>query len=733
MGCGGGSGHTCRQTMSDGAQSGRGLSTEVQYLKGVGPKLGMLLRKLGLETVQDVLEYFPRRYEDRRNLPPIMMVKPGTQVTVKGRLKGVHTRGTRGGKVMITATVADETGEIDLVWFNQPWVTRDLQKVSGEILAFGTVKEGRNRRKEMSSPEWEAMDEDDDAGDFARLHPVYPLTEGVPQWAVKKAAASAVEYFAGMVEEPLPEGLRKERHLKGMAWCLKQMHMPDSLNSQSEARRRLVFEEFLYLQLVLQMRRRQVQQEIGISFPISKVTGVGAASGTLFAEETSGGVSGSMWEQVTSLLPFEMTKAQKRVVGEIWKDMERPYPMNRLVQGDVGSGKTAVAACAMLAAVRCGYQAAMMAPTEILAEQHFFNLKKLFEPVGVEVELLVGKQGAKAKRRAQEATAGGTAQIAVGTHALIQEGVQFHKLGLVVIDEQHRFGVVQRLALRQKGVENPDVLVMTATPIPRTMTMSLYGDLDLSVIDELPPGRKPIKTHWKTADKRRSVYESVKELIEQGRQAYFVCPMITESEKMQTQAAEDLYYRLKEQVYPDFKIGLLHGQMKPAEKEEVMNQFRTGDLDILVSTVVIEVGVDVPNASVMVIEDANRFGLSQLHQLRGRVGRGEHQSFCILVANATTGESEQRMQIMVQTTDGFRIAEEDLKIRGPGDIAGTRQSGAVEFKLANLVDDGPLLEQARDAAMRILEEDPELQKAENRVLVAKARERRRDEALIVVS
>lgn len=719
--------------MGEDRSGARGLATEAQYLKGVGPKLAMLLRKLGLETVGDVLEYFPRRYEDRRNLPPIMMLRVGEQCTVKGRLRNVRSQGTRGGKVIIGATVADETGEVDLIWFNQPWVGRELQKAEGaEVLAFGTVKEGRHRRLEMGSPEWEVLEDEDDTEDFARLHPVYPLTEGVPQWSVRKATASAVEYFASQAEEPLPAGMLQARRLKGVGWCLRQMHLPDSLNAQSEARKRLVFEEFLYLQLALQMRRMQVQQEVGISFPVSKVVGAGATVGGLFGAE-EGSAGGTMWEQVAGMLPFELTGAQKRVIGEIWRDMERPYPMNRLVQGDVGSGKTAVAAAAMLAAVRCGFQTAMMAPTEILAEQHFFNLKRLFEPMGVSVALMVGKQGAKAKRAAMEAAASGGAQVCVGTHALIQEGVSFHKLGLAVIDEQHRFGVVQRMALRQKGVGNPDVLVMTATPIPRTMTMTLYGDLDLSVIDELPPGRKAIKTHWKRADQRAGVYESVKQLVRQGRQAYFVCPMINESEKMQTQAAEDLYYRLKEKIYPEFRIGLLHGQMKPVEKEEVMDKFRAGELDLLVSTVVIEVGVDVPNASVMVIEDANRFGLSQLHQLRGRVGRGEHQSFCILIANATTKESEQRLQIMVETTDGFRIAEEDLKIRGPGDIAGTRQSGAVEFKLANLVDDGPLLEQAREAALEVLEADPGLTRPEHALMLDRVKARRKDEALIVVS
>ncbi|MCA0362322.1 MAG: ATP-dependent DNA helicase RecG [Armatimonadetes bacterium] len=717
-----------------GAGANYSLDTEVQFLKGVGPKTAMLLGKLGIKTVRDILWFFPRRYDDRSKLPQLLMLRAGEAQTVRGRLVDVSTRGTRGGKVLIRAILDDGTSQVGLVWFNQPWVARELQKVQGgEIVAFGMVKEGQGRSLEMTSPEWEVLDEDDEVGDFARITPVYPLTEGVPQWAVRKAAASAIEYFSRLLEDPLTEEILRANRLKPLSWCIKQMHQPDSPDTLDLARGRLVFEEFLYLQLVLQMRRNEVKQEVGISFPISQLEHLlPGASPSLFAA-ADGDHKGDLWTQVHAMLPFELTGAQKRVIGEIWQDMERPYPMNRLVQGDVGSGKTAVAASAILAAVKCGYQAAMMAPTEILAEQHYLNLVKLFDPLGITVNLMVGKQTAKQKRTAMEKAAGGEAQVNVGTHALISEGVKFHKLGLAVIDEQHRFGVVQRMALRQKGFGHPDVLVMTATPIPRTLTMSLYGDLDLSVIDELPPGRKPIKTHWKKPWDRDKVYATVRTLIQEGRQAYFVCPMISESDKMQTQAAEDLHYRLTHETYPDLRVGLLHGQMKPAEKEEVMEQFRRHDLDILVSTVVIEVGVDVPNATVMVIEDANRFGLAQLHQLRGRVGRGSHQSFCILVADATNPDSEKRLRILEETTNGFKIAEEDLKIRGPGDVVGTRQSGEIEFQLANLVDDGPVLETARQAAIGILDRDKNLSRPEHQMLLQKIREQRSYEALIVVS
>lgn len=707
----------------------RGLETEVQYLKGVGPKSAMLLQKLGLNTVRDVLWYMPRRMEDRTKIPPLMRVQPGAHATIIGVLEKVESRPIRGGRVIVTGRVADEMGEIDLVFFNQPWTARELQANRGNtIIAYGMVKEG-SRRLEMSSPEWEAIEDEEDAGAFARIVPVYGLKDGVPQKAVRRAARAAVEFFGSMIPEPLPDWMRKEFRLPKLAWSLAQMHLPDTDEDRMRARQRIVFDEFLSLQIMLQLRRQDVKQEIGIAFPIRDASKHEAPAGTLFGEASSR----TLEDELHAMLPFTLTGAQQRVIGEIWDDMERPVPMNRLVQGDVGSGKTAVAAAAILAAVRCGYQAALMAPTEILAEQHGLNLKKLFEPLGINVTLLVGKLNAAQKRKAMQQAESGEARVCIGTHALIQEGVKFEKLGLAVIDEQHRFGVLQRMALRQKGYGHPDVLVMTATPIPRTLTMSIYGDLDLSVIDELPPGRKPIKTHWKKAPSRDSVYETVRTLISEGRQAYFVCPMITESDKMQTQAAEDLYYRLQEKVFPDLRVGLLHGQMKSLEKEDVMDQFRRHELDVLVSTVVIEVGVDVPNASVMVIEDAFRFGLAQLHQLRGRVGRGEHQSYCILISDAKTTDSEQRLRIMEETTDGFRIAEEDLKLRGPGDVAGTRQAGQLEFLVADLIKDGAMLETAKRAAIMLLERDPHLEDPAHALILESVRARRSDEALLTIS
>lgn len=704
------------------------LETEIQFVKGVGPRAAPLFQKLGVTTARDLLYHLPRRYEDRRRLPKIREVRPGEFVTVRGRVAYVDVKASRGRAAPVRCVLNDGTGQLTLIWFNQPWIAKKLREAEGDVIAYGQVRDG-NWGPEISAPEWEVVDPEDEAEGFTRIVPVYGLTEGLAQRQVRRAAAQAVERFAEALPEPLPVGLRKRFRLPGLAWSIQRLHQPESAEEVEQARRRVAFDEFFAIQLLAQLRRSRQQMEVGISFPISRL-GAEAAGGGLFAHNSAGQ---SLEQEMHQLFPFELTGAQKRVIGEIWRDMERPMPMNRLVQGDVGAGKTAVAAAAILAAVRCGYQAAMMAPTEILAEQHAINLKRLFSSVGISVALLIGKLGAKERRKAADAIKNGEAQVVVGTHAVIQDGVEFANLGLAVIDEQHRFGVMQRLALRQKAKLNPDVLVMTATPIPRTLSMTVYGDLDVSILNELPPGRKPIKTHWKRAQDRPSVYEGVRKLIQEGRQAYFVCPMITENEKMQTQAAVDLHYRLSEQVYKEFRVGLLHGQMKPAEKEEVMERFRRHELDVLVSTVVIEVGVDVPNASVMVVEDANRFGLSQLHQIRGRVGRGQHQSFCILVADAQGGESRDRMEIMVATQDGFRIAEEDLRLRGPGDLLGTKQTGNLHLKVGDLVKDLELMEQARDAAMLVVQEDPQLARPEHALLAELMRGRHEDEAWIPVS
>lgn len=718
-------------------------------MKGVGPKFATLYAKFGVRTVEDLLFHLPRRYQDRRLIPPISKVRPGEYATVRGTIRRVESRPISGGRVILKAVLEDATGSINLTWFNQPWVKKQLE-AADQIIAYGLVKEGAYT-DEISAPEWEAIDDEDGGDGFASIVPIYPLTEGLPQKVARNGARNAIENFISYVQDPLPEELLRSQKLRDLQWSLRNIHHPVDEDSRLLARRRIVFEEFLYMQLELAMRRNEASLELGTAFPLDALLAGGAVADQgleqagkgaqrtmqpqdLFFKETQAEWDAEpLWSQIKRLFPFELTGAQRRVIGEVFEDMKRPHPMNRLVQGDVGSGKTAVAACCMLAAVRSGYQCALMAPTEILAEQHFNNIRRLFEPLGISVELLVGKLGSKQRKQAYARIENSSAQIAIGTHALIQEGVKFQNLGFVVVDEQHRFGVLQRKAIRDKGFGNPDVLVMTATPIPRTLTMTIFGDLDVSIIDELPPGRKPIKTYHKKPYQRESVYQNVREFLSQGRQAYVVCPMVSESEKMMAQAAEELHRQLTEGVFSEYRVGLLHGQQKPAEKEQVMEAFRNHELDVLVATTVIEVGVDVPNASIMVIEDANRFGLSQLHQLRGRVGRGETQSFCLLIAETKSDDSVERMDAMVGTTDGFIIAETDLRLRGPGNLAGTEQSGSLDFKVADLIQDSKLLEVARQCAMKIIENDPKLSGAQWEMVRQKIRARRSEVALITVS
>jgi ATP-dependent DNA helicase RecG len=668
------------------------LDDDVQFLKGVGPKAGLTLKKLGIATLKDMLEYLPFRYEDRRHFRAISDAKPGEWLSLKGRIIELSEDRRKGQFSITRAALSDGKQAIRLIWFNQKWIKPTLQKHGGDVIVYGQVKDA-TFGLEMASPEYELVAPNASPEDFARITPIYRLKDGVPQKLVRRAAASAIATIPQNLADMLPEALRKRYGLLPLSLAYKSVHFPETEDEFVQARRRLVFDEFLLLQLSLAMRHAEQGIEPGIAFEIPD----------------------NVISEIRSVLPFDFTEAQKRVIRDVFRDMIRPHPMNRLLQGDVGSGKTAVAACAMLAAVRGGYQAALMAPTEILAEQHYANLKIVFEPLGLDVELLVGKQTATQKKKAVERTRSGLAHVAIGTHALIQEGVSFQKLGLVVVDEQHRFGVLQRGALRLKGYGNPDVLVMTATPIPRTLTLTLYGDLDLSVIDEMPPGRKPIKTHWKLPTDREDVYRSVRELVgTTNAQVYIVCPLVSESEKMLAQAAEELYKQLSEGAFSGLRVGLLHGQMKSKDKVATMEAFRRHELDVLVATTVIEVGVDVPNANIMVIEDANRFGLAQLHQLRGRVGRGGRQSYCLLIGTATTPDAEARLRVMVETTDGFRIAEEDLKIRGPGELYGTRQSGDLGLKLADLLKDGRVLEEARQAALAIVERDPQLNAPEHK-------------------
>lgn len=667
----------------------RSLESQVQYVKGVGPRLGGLFEKMGVHTVRDLLYHFPRRYEDRTRFARISQLKHGEPATVLGTVLAADNVQTRGRLVITKVAVDDGSGVVALTWFNQKFRKEQFNKLRGRrIVAYGTAQFGR-WGVEMSSPEWELYDENADPLSSGRVVPVYPLTEGMFQAYVRRALANAVEDYVGLVEETLPADLRDRLDLADLGWALRNIHFPESEPALEAARRRLVFEELFLLQLALATRKRQMEAPGG---------GIEFAVPDGFADD------------LRQLLPFELTNAQKRVIAEIAADMASPACMNRLLQGDVGSGKTAVALAAMLIAVRNGCQAALMAPTEILAEQHYIGISALLGNVGlmeIRTDLLTGSLRSSNRQAVRGRVASGQTQIVIGTHALIQEGVEFRRLGLVIVDEQHRFGVLQRAALMEKGL-NPDMLVMTATPIPRTLTLTVYGDLDVSIIDELPPGRKAVKTHWKQTGERRKVYAALRTIIEQGRQAYVVCPLIEESEKLQARAATDLAEFLQNEIYPDLRVGLLHGQMKTNEKDRVMSAFRAGEIDVLVSTTVIEVGVDVPNATCVVIEDADRFGLAQLHQLRGRVGRGEEQSFCVLICEANTEEAIKRMQTMCSTNDGFEIAEEDLKIRGPGEFYGTRQSGLAGLKIADIFRDVPVLELARKEAFDLVERDPQL-------------------------
>jgi ATP-dependent DNA helicase RecG len=680
------------------AGTGMELQSSVQYLRGIGPRVAESLSKLGIHTVEDLLHHIPRRWEDRTRFRHVSELRGGEYATVCGTILSVSVSLPRPKLSIIKVLLDDGGAGITLTWFNQPYLERTFRALADKhtpIVAYGlTRRVGINL--EIPTPEWEELGETDLLS-MNRIVPIYPSSEGVSQRMLRRSVDEVLRACLQYVPDFLPPTVAVAHHLADIRFALRNIHFPDSFGDREEARRRLVFEEFFLLQTGLGMRRRahhQVQQ--GIAFKV----------------EWS-----ALDASLKEILPFQLTGAQRRALTEIAADLSAGHPMNRLLQGDVGSGKTVVALGAMLMAVQNGYQAALMAPTEILAQQHAIVLRNMLEPVGLQVELAIGSQSARVKREAKERILGGQVRIVVGTHALIQEGVQFAKLGLVVIDEQHRFGVLQRQALARKG-EQPHVLVMTATPIPRTLTLTLYGDLDATVLDELPPGRKPITTHWKPSSRRAQVYESAIKLLAQGRQVYVVCPLIEQSEKLQAKSAVALRDHLADTVFTEYRVGLLHGQMKSEEKEDVMARFKAQELDVLVSTTVIEVGIDVPNATVMIVEDADRFGLAQLHQLRGRVGRGEHASYCILIADPKTPEGQARMQILTETNDGFRIAEEDLTLRGPGDFCGTRQSGLPDLYIGDIVKDFGILVETRKAAFDLLSRDPDLADPENAALRA---------------
>jgi ATP-dependent DNA helicase RecG len=676
------------------------LATPLQFLKGVGPQRAKLLANLGLHSVEDALYYLPARHEDRSQLTPLGSLKPNDVTTVSGTIRAVSPPPRGRPRVPLSVLLSDGTGFLTCVWFGQAYLERVFQR-GQRLIVHGKAQRYRSGPLQMQVKDFE-IGEDEAAGDpsdetlhTGRLVPVYGLTRGLTARPMRRLVKRLVDGYVDGLEDPLPDGLLTRHRLEPLSLALRAGHFPKTEADYAAARRRLVYDEFLLLQLGLAIRRHRQGRRPGL-----RMNPPGALARRLLAS-----------------LPFALTPAQERVWREIRTDMAEPYPMNRLLQGDVGSGKTVVAALAILTAVESGYQAALMAPTEILAEQHLMTLAQLLEPLAVEVALLTNAVKGKIRQRVLAGVAGGEIACVIGTQALVQEAVRFHRLGVAVVDEQHRFGVHQRATLKRKG-ESPDVLVMTATPIPRTLALTLYGDLEVSVIDQLPPGRKPVVTRARPGSARGKIYRFLREQVSAGRQVYVVCPLVEESETVDLRAATEMAERLQREVFAELRVGLLHGRMSFAEKDRVMRDFKGGAIHILVSTTVIEVGIDVPNASVMLVEHAERFGLSQLHQLRGRVGRGPWKSYCILLSGASSPEAKLRLDAMAGTNDGFKIAEVDLSLRGPGDFFGTRQSGLPEFRVADLLRDAAALEAARRDAATLIREDPHLVAPEHRALRA---------------
>ena len=680
------------------------LQTPIQYVKGVGPRLAKLFEKKGILTVEDALYFLPRCYEDRRNLKKISELRAGRKETSFGEilLSGAVLYQNK-GKRIFEAVVGDGSGTITLKWFrgNERYLRERFRK--GRKLIFSGEVRWFNYQKEIHHPDVEIIEGDieKDYLNFKRIVPIYSETEGLYQRTLRRLMKSISDGYADGLSSPIPAEIVERQDLIDFREAFRRVHFPpegeslEELNLfRSDGHRRIIFDEFFFLELGLALKKRGVALETGISF------------------KTDGTLSKKLLER----LSFELTRAQEKALREIVEDMERPHPANRLIQGDVGSGKTIVALLASLKVVECGYQAAIMAPTEVLAEQHYLNIHRWVEPLGVRVALLTSSIKGAEREDIYSHIQRGKIQIVIGTHAVIQEQVEFHRLGLAIVDEQHKFGVVQRGLLKKKG-GNPDVLVMTATPIPRTLAMTLYGDLDVSLIDEMPPGRRPVETKVFHESSRSRVYRIIEEEVRKGRQAFIVYPLVEESEKLELRDATRMAEHLQKDIFPEFQVGLLHGRMRSDEKEAIMMEFKDGRIDILVATTVIEVGIDIPNASVMVVEHAERFGLSQLHQLRGRIGRGRYPSQCILLAQwRSSEEAKIRLQAMERTNDGFKIAEQDLELRGPGEFFGVRQSGLPDFRVARLIRDTSILIEARKEAFRLVEEDPDLERPDHQAL-----------------
>lgn len=657
------------------------LNTDVRYIKGIGEQRAKALGKLGIATLRDLISYFPRAYDDRSALRRIADLVPGETAGVAAMVASPPTIShIRKGLDLVKLRAVDDTGTLDVTFFNQAWLKNSLHQ--GETYIFYGRVEGSLLRHQMANPVVEPEGRREVTG---RIVPIYPLTAGVSQLILSRSIRQGLDACADILPDVLPDRVRRDHQLCRIEYAYENIHFPESAEALDLARRRLAFEELFLFTIGLE--RLRSRREV-VHVP------------------PCGGVDMELFYRA---LPFTLTDAQRRCVEEALADMRSGTPMNRLCQGDVGSGKTMVAAACVYFMVKNGRQAALMAPTEILAQQHYQGLAPLLENLGIRCALLTGSTTAKTKRSITQQLESGEIDFAIGTHALITGSVAYRDLGLVVTDEQHRFGVAQRAELAAKG-DHPHILVMSATPIPRTLALILYGDLDVSIIDQLPPGRKPVETFAVSGGYRQRVYAFLRKLVGEGRQIYVVCPMVSENDDLpdERKAVTEYAQTLQREVFPDLRVSFVHGKMKAKEKDAVMTAFASGEADILVSTTVIEVGVDVPNAAAIVVENAERFGLSQLHQLRGRVGRGSHQSYCILISDNRNEETRARLKVMTKTTDGFRIAEEDLRLRGPGDFFGVRQHGLPGLKIADLGCDTQLLREAQEAADALLERDPDL-------------------------
>ncbi|MBR2786908.1 MAG: ATP-dependent DNA helicase RecG [Clostridia bacterium] len=665
------------------------LNNDVKYVKGVGPNRVTLLNKLGIYTLKDLITYFPRDYEDRSKPKLINEVVDGEEALIKGYVvsKIIELK-IRRNLVIYKLVVRDETGPCTITWYNQPYLKK-MFTVGNAYSFYGKISKKGNR-VEMNSPVYDSGEAQRNTG---KIVPIYPLTFKLSQTALRQIIENGLNAVDGELEETIPEYVRREYNLLNIDNAIKNIHFPQEFSDFKRARNRLVFEELLGMQLaLLKLKTQYTGEKIGIKFDENvKIS------------------------DVINNLPFKLTNAQLRVLEEIDNNMESPKTMNRLLQGDVGSGKTIVSVISAYKAVKSGYQVAIMAPTAILASQHLESFSGILEKYGIKCELLTSSVTKKKKDDILERLQSGEIDVLIGTHAILEDNVVFKNLGLVVTDEQHRFGVRQRSKISAKG-NNPDVLVMTATPIPRTLALILYGDLDISIIDELPPNRKKIETYAVKTSMTERVNNFVKKQIEEGRQAYIVCPLVEENEEIDANSVVELAEDYKNNVFKEYRVEYIHGKMRPKEKDEIMQRFKDGEIDILISTTVIEVGVNVPNASVMIVENSERFGLAQLHQLRGRVGRGDYQSYCILKYNGGSNVVRERMEIMQDTNNGFVIAEKDLELRGSGEFFGTKQHGIPEFKIANLFEDMPVLQAVQSLAFKIIEDDPELTQERNKEL-----------------